>query len=475
MVKFYLNNDLVEVDNLGATETLLDFLRLTKMLTGTKEGCCEGDCGACTVLVGKLIKGELKYKSINSCICFLPSLNNSHIVTVEGLGDLENTLHPVQMAMVAENGSQCGFCTPGIVMSLYDLWLKRSETTTENVEKALQGNLCRCTGYGPILSAAKSMDNYGEFQSDVLVRNKETIKSNLQNLAQKKDEIIDLGNSKYIIPKNLESFSKLYFDNPKAIIVAGATDVALWVTKKLLLIESIIFIGSIEELQKIEESSKFVSFGACVTYSDFEPVFLNYYPAVSGYLLRIAGEQIRNVGTVGGNIANGSPIGDLAPLFIALGAVLTLGKKTERRDIKVEDFFIDYGVQNISEAEFIEKIRIPVNSHLHIFAYKISKRRDEDISSVSAVFSFEVNESKLFNVRLAFGGMAATPKRALNTEQVLEGKVFDFALTKLAQLALEKDFSPISDMRASKTYRLQVAKNLLLKCFVEYLAARQQT
>ncbi len=475
MIKFYLNSDLVEVEHIDATETLLDFLRLSRRLTGTKEGCCEGDCGACTVLVGKLELGELKYKSVNSCICFLPSLNNSHIVTVESLSSLENRLHPVQLAMIKSHGSQCGFCTPGIVMSLYDLWLKNTSFTDTKIEKALQGNLCRCTGYGPIIDAAKSINNFGNWRADALIRNRETMKNNLQNLDQKKDWIEEGANSKYIIPRTVESLAKLYLGNPSATLVAGATDVGLWVTKELAFLDSIIFIGNIEGLRKVDENSEMLIFGACVTYSEFEPVLQVYYPSVSGYLSRIAGEQIRNMGTVGGNIANASPIGDLAPLFIALGATLILRKGSESRTIKIEDFFIDYDVQNIKQSEFVEKIAVPINPNLFVYAFKISKRRDEDISTVSAIFSFEVLGQKLFNVRLAFGGMAAIPKRALNAEKVLEGKKIDVALFKLAQLALEKDFSPISDMRASNKYRMRVAKNLLIKCWYDYSNYKEAT
>jgi xanthine dehydrogenase small subunit len=467
-IKFFLNNELIELKNIGARDTLLDFLRVSKCLTGTKEGCGEGDCGACTVLVGRVFSGKLDYRAVNSCICLMPSLDASHVVTVEKLKFMDGTLHPIQKAIVESHGSQCGFCTPGIVMSLYDFWLKSLEVSDENIEKTLQGNLCRCTGYGPIINAAKSIKNYGLLRDDDLIRNKENMKNSLMNLTAMGHKMGGPDGSFFIVPNSVENFAELFLKHPNSIIVAGATDVGLWITKNLLTITPIIFIGQLKELTDISESTEQIEIGACVTYSQAEIIFSKYFPGSYKYFLRIAGEQIRNVGTIGGNVANGSPIGDLPPLLIALRANLCLRRGSTTRTLDIDKFFIDYGSQDLKKSEFIEKINIPVNSKLFLFPYKISKRRDEDISTLSAVFSFEVSNEKLINVRLAFGGMAAIPKRALNAERVLEGKRFDSATIKLAQLALDQDFNPVTDMRASANYRLQVARNLLKKCYLEF-------
>ena len=468
-IKFYLNHELIELTDVGARDTLLDFLRLEKALTGTKEGCGEGDCGACTVLAGRISDGELEYKTVNACICLLPSLSSSHIVTVENLRFIDGSLHPVQKAMVQNHGSQCGFCTPGIVMSLYSAWLQSIEPTITNIEKSLQGNLCRCTGYGPIINAAKSINGYGLSEADELWQGRATMKSNLLDIKLKKESLGKVDNSKFIIPYSLKNFANLFLEYPSATIVAGATDVGLWITKDLSCISPLIFIANLEELRTIMEGDDYLEFGSCVTYSEAQPVFLKYFPEADGYLSRIAGEQIRNVGTLGGNIGNGSPIGDLAPLFIALRGTISLRKGEATRKVAIENFFLDYRVQDMKASEFIERIFIPRNESLLLFSYKISKRRDEDISTVSAVFSFEVAEKKkIVNVRLVFGGMAGTPKRATSAESTLEGRVFDFSIVKLAQLALETDFKPMSDMRASSAYRMQVAKNLIQKCQLEF-------
>ena len=456
------------MEEVGANDTLLNLLRVECRLSGTKEGCAEGDCGACTVLIGKVKAGCLEYNAVNSCICLLPSLQASHVVTIEFLQKVDGKLHPVQQAMIDYNGSQCGFCTPGIVMAVYAYWLKSSEMDAHDIEKMLQGNLCRCTGYGPIINAVKSIKDYGYVENDYLVRNLENMKSNLLALTEKKVKLGSKMQDQFIRPYSLNNFADLLKQNSEATIVAGATDVGLWITKDLRRLTPLIFIDHLEEIQQIEENENKIELGAGVTYTRLETALCNHYPKLNSYLSRIAGEQIRNVGTVGGNIANGSPIGDLAPLFIALGARLFLRKGKKSRKIDLEKFFIEYGVQDIAKTELIEKIVLLKNPALQLFPYKVSKRRDEDISTIAAVFSFELSEGILRDVRLAFGGMAGIPKRASTAEAVLEGRVFDKNIVKLARLALEEDFDPISDMRASSGYRMTVAKNLLSKCYLEF-------
>ncbi len=473
LIQFYLNDDLIELENVGARETLLDFLRVDRALVGSKEGCGEGDCGACTVMVGRVTAGGLEYKTINSCICLIPSLHATHVVTVESLRGLDGTLHPVQCAMVKSHASQCGFCTPGIVMSLYGAWLNSIKLTECNIEKTLQGNLCRCTGYGPIIEAAKSLGSHGILREDKLVRGNEAMKNNLLELGSDRAYLGGQTDSMFIIPDSLTNFSELFLKYSEATIVAGATDVGLWITKDLSSINPLIFIGELQELKKIEETTERIEIGACVTYSQCAPVLSKYLQGVDDYFSRIAGDQIRNVGTIGGNIGNGSPIGDLAPLFIGLRGTIILRKGNDRREIPVEDFFLDYNSQDLGAGEFIEKIHIPLNENLFFYSYKISKRRDEDISTISAIVSFEEFEGKLHNVRLVFGGMAPIPKRARNAEEVLNGKIFNSSVVKLIQLAIENDLAPISDLRASSKYRMQVAKNLIQKCQLEYMTGEQ--
>lgn len=472
-IKFYLNSNFIELENVGARDTLLEYLRLDRSLIGTKEGCGEGDCGACTVLIGRLELGELEYKVANSCICLMPSLNASHVVTIENLCLLDGTLHPIQQAMVDYHGSQCGFCTPGIVMALYGAWIKGVESTDSAIKQSLQGNLCRCTGYGPIIKAAKSVSKNVSNTQDKLVQGKEAMKNNLIDLIQKEALIGSQEGALFIVPKSVDELSEVYLKYSEATIVSGGTDVGLWITKHLSMINPVIFIGNLQELRKIAIVNERIELGSCVTYSEFELIFLKYFSAAKEFLSRIAGEQIRNVGTIGGNIGNASPIGDLAPLFIGLRGTMLLRKGKFRREILIENFFIDYAQQDIDKSEFIEKICIPLNENLYCFPYKVSKRRDEDISTVSAVFSFKVVAGKLFNVRIAFGGMAQTPRRARSAENALSGKKFDISVVKLAQLAIENDFRPISDMRASSKYRMQVAKNLIKKCYVEYTAGEK--
>ena len=468
-IKFYLNDDLIELKGIGARDTLLEYLRLERHLTGCKEGCGEGDCGACTVLIARLESDDLVYKTVNACICLLPSLNASHIVTIESLRRLDGTLHPVQKAMVEHHGSQCGFCTPGIVMSLYGAWLKSIEPTIFNIENSLQGNLCRCTGYGPIIEAAKSIGNYGSLSEDKLIQEKSSMQNNLTQLELRRSVMGNKEGSKFMLPKSVEDLSQMLLKNPEAIIVAGATDVGLWITKDLALLTPLIFVGNLKDLKKVLIHKERIEFGSCVTYSQAEKVFSEYLPATSAYFARIAGEQIRNVGTVGGNIGNGSPIGDLAPLFIALDATMILRRGNETREIAVENFFLDYNSQDIRKSEFIESIHVPIKENLSIFPYKVSKRRDEDISTIAAVFSFKIIDNKMLNVRAVYGGMAGVPRRALNLEETLEGKAFDNSIAKLAQLTLRTDFKPMSDLRASSEYRMEVAKNLIMKCQKEYI------
>ncbi len=465
-LRFLLNDEEVALDDAGAGDSLLDFLRLRRGLRGTKEGCAEGDCGACTVMVGRLRDGDVCYEVVNSCIRLLPSLDGCHVVTVEHLSGPNGGLHPVQQAMVDCHGSQCGFCTPGIVMALYALWLERPRPTDAEVRKALQGNLCRCTGYAPILRAAAAAADYGLPEDDGLVQNRGAVGSRLAVLADGRR--VELVGGSVVVPADEDDLAELLASGPEATVVAGATDVGVWINKDMRDIAPAVFIGHLDGLCRIEVDDEAIEIGAAASYSDVEAALTAAVPGLADYWSRIGGWQIRNMGTVGGNIANGSPIADLPPVLIALGAELVLRRGAARRAIPLEDYFIDYGRQDLASGEFVEAVRVPRPADdARLGFYKVSKRRDEDISSVCAGFMVRVREGRIEDARLAFGGMAATPKRARASEAALLGRDWDEPAICAAGWALDRDFAPISDWRASAEYRALVARNLLTRFYLD--------
>ncbi len=469
-IRFLLNDGRVTLNEVGATETLLDFLRLRRRLTGTKEGCAEGDCGACTVLVGRLDgQGSLVYETVNACIRFLGSLDGCHVVTIEHLKGKDGSLHPVQQAMVDEHGSQCGFCTPGIVMSLYALWMRNETPQPGEIERSLQGNLCRCTGYAPILRAAMAASRHGRAADDRLVRERARIAEALRELADGARVSSGPPDDRFFIPASADDLAELLAAHPGARIIAGSTDVGLWVTKQMRPVSPAIFIGGLAELQSVETGDGLIRLGAGVTYSQALEALAARIPQMRPYLERIGGEQVRNMGTIGGNIANGSPIGDMPPALIALGASLTLRSRQGRRSLPLQDFFIDYGKQDRRPEEFVERIDIPLPLPDDRFAaYKISKRRDEDISAIAMGILLRFgDDGRVREARIACGGMAATPKRARTAERSLLGTAFTEADVGAAMAALERDFQPITDWRATAQYRMMAAKNLLQRFWLE--------
>ncbi|MCB1517642.1 MAG: xanthine dehydrogenase small subunit [Hyphomicrobiaceae bacterium] len=469
-IRFYLNDELVEARNFSPDLTLLDYLRIEKRLTGTKEGCAEGDCGACTVLVGRLSGDNLIYETVNSCIRFLGTLDGCHVVSVEHLSGSDGKLNPVQQAMVEMHGSQCGFCTPGIVMSLYALWMQNPAPSVGDVEEALQGNLCRCTGYAPIVKAAMLAAERGGQAADVLVAHRVDMREKLRALRDGLRVEVVSEKGQLFIPADLDDFAELYEEVQGATLVAGSTDVGLWVTKFMRDIEPVIFIGAIEDLHKWVESEGAVTLGAGVTYSEFLPFVDERIPQLSAFWRRIGGQQVRNMGTIGGNIANGSPIGDTPPALIALGAAITLRKGGERRFLPLESYFLEYGKQDRKLGEFVEMITVPLPDPDSRYAvYKISKRRDEDISSVCGAFNIKIEDGLVTFARIAFGGMAATPKRADAVEAALTGRPWSEDTIVAGKAAFAEDFRPISDMRASADYRLMAAQNLLERFYRESL------
>ncbi|MCR6500332.1 xanthine dehydrogenase small subunit [Shinella sp. CPCC 101442] len=469
-IRFILNGEDISLRHVPPTGTLLDWLRLRRRLTGTKEGCAEGDCGACTVLVGRVVEGRLAYESVNACIRLLGSMNATHIVTVEYLAGSDGVLHPVQQAMVDYHGSQCGFCTPGFVMSLYGLWLSDPAPNRARIEKALQGNLCRCTGYEPIIRAAEAVaEARPSAVFDPIERTRAEVLAKLTSMAPQDTIRVSDGDGRVIVPASLDDLAAVLAEEPKATVVAGSTDVGLWVTKQFRDLNPVVFINHLTELQSLEETTEGIRIGAGVTYSQAFATLCRRFPALSPLIDRIGGEQVRNMGTIGGNIANGSPIGDTPPALIALGATLTLRSREGPRELPLERYFIEYGKQDRRPGEFVESLFVPdLPADTHFAVYKISKRRDEDISALCAAFRVTLApDGTVADVRLCFGGMAGTPKRAATVEAALLGKPWTEATIEAARPAFETDYKPLTDWRATAEYRLLAAKNLLIRFFLE--------
>ncbi|EJJ26037.1 xanthine dehydrogenase small subunit [Rhizobium sp. CF142] len=473
-IRFILNGEDVSLSNVRPTETLLDFLRLKRRLTGTKEGCAEGDCGACTVLVGRLIDGKLFYESVNACIRFIGSLHATHVVTIEHLAARDGTLHPVQQAMVDFHGSQCGFCTPGFIMSLYGLWLSNEKPDRAEIEKALQGNLCRCTGYEPIVKAAEQVSlQRPSTLFDPLEKTRAEIISRLWAMQASNTISIVSEEGRLIVPRSVDALARVLTAEPTATVIAGSTDVGLWVTKQMQHLNPVVFINHLAELQTITAGEYGISIGAGVTYTRALDTIASKIPAFARLITRIGGDQVRNMGTIGGNIANGSPIGDSPPPLIALGAQLTLRSAGGARTLPLEDYFIAYGKQDRRPGEFVESVFVPHPVADAKFAtYKISKRRDEDITAVLGAFYLVLDEAEhVSEIRIALGGMAATPKRARSVEAELIGKVWSEATIEAARAAFDADFQPLTDWRATAEYRQLTAKNLLTRFYLETVGA----
>jgi len=469
-LRFILNGQDVSLRDVAPDQTLLDWLRLSKLLKGTKEGCAEGDCGACTVLVGRLTpSGGLVYEGVNACIRFMGSLDGCHVVTVEHVAARDGKLHPVQQAMVDYHGSQCGFCTPGFVMSLYALWMQTPNPSDREIETALQGNLCRCTGYEPILRAARAISSYGGTEKDPLLVERDAMIARLRALKDGARVEIGEGKSRFVVPANLDDFAAVLEAAPTATIVAGSTDVGLWVTKHMRDISPVVFIAGLDELKSISVTGNTVTIGAGVTYTEALKTLADHVPALGPLIERIGGQQVRNMGTIGGNIANGSPIGDTPPALIALGATLTLRKGAKRRTIRLEDYFIAYGKQDRQPGEFVEAVHVPAPAAGEKFAvYKVTKRRDEDITASLGAFRLALSaDGTVTGITIAYGGMAATPKRAFAVEKALLGQKWTEATVEAAMEKYAEDYTPLTDMRATAEYRALVAKNLLLRFYTE--------
>ena len=440
-MSFLLNGKSVSVAPKTGSESLLDYLRLEADLCGTKEGCNEGDCGACTVIV---TGQDGVPRPMNACILFLPQLQGCSVRTVEGLPGPDGALHPVQQAMITHHGAQCGFCTPGFVTTM----AAAHATGETDFDTALAGNLCRCTGYAPIIRAAQAAA-HAPVPSWMVERPEAPA-------LQSRDDIF--------CPRSSDELAQWYARNPEATLIAGGTDVGLWVTKKMQDLGPIAFVSHAEDLRQIHDEKDSLRIGAAVTITNLMQAIRPISASLHQLLSRYGSPQVRNAATIGGNIVNGSPIGDGSPALIAMGARLVLRRADERRTVNLEDFFIAYQQQDRRPGEFVESIELP-KAQDRLRCYKLSKRFDQDISAVCGCFNLELEAGVITQARIAFGGMAATPARARKTEAALCGQPWSLETFQQASSAMAEDFTPLSDMRASAGYRAQAAGNMLIRYF----------
>ncbi|MEJ2042906.1 MAG: xanthine dehydrogenase small subunit [Reinekea sp.] len=468
MIEFLLNQTPVQLDAVAPNMNVLDWLRTRNGLMGTKEGCSSGDCGACTVAVGEWMDGHIHYRTMNACLLLVGNLHGRHLITVDTLTDAKeltvDQLHPAQRALAECHGTQCGFCTPGFIMSMFVLY--RNEPKYPGKKKiidALGGNLCRCTGYRPILEACEQMYQYPRSddpfrqaaEAFFVQRPKQTpsLKYNGQN---------------FYLPQSLADLLVLKARFPGARLIAGGTDLSLEFTQALKSFQVIISVIDVAEMQQFNCTGAGITIGAATRYADFVPGFVEHYPEAAEMLHRLGSAQIRNAGTLGGSLGNASPIGDPAPLLIALNATVVLASVNGERSLPVEAFFLDYRKIDIQPDEVIVRVEIPPRAEqLTLACYKISKRMEDDISAVLLAIAFEQIEGRMINVRTGFGGMAATPVRALQLEASLNGQPFTEQTLQTAAALIPAELKPMTDVRASRHYRLQVCQNLLQRLWLE--------
>ena len=465
-IRFYYQGAVREVCNAAPTQTILQHLREDLHCTGTKEGCAEGDCGACTVVIGTLKDGQVEMKAVNSCIQLTPTLDGKALFTVEDLQQQDGQLHPVQQALVECHGSQCGFCTPGFVMSLWGMYLKQegAKPTRCQVDDALSGNLCRCTGYRPIIDAAMRMGELPKVDFD-----RAALAEQLAPLQRGQSASYSSHGQTFHAPRTLDELVALRAAHPAATLLAGSTDIGLWVTKQMRELGDIIYLGHVSALQNVVEAGGMIDIGAGVTLEDAYKAVCRHYPKqLSEMWQRFASLPIRNAGTLGGNVANGSPIGDSMPWLIALGSEVVLRSAAGERVLPLEELYLGYQQKDMQPGEFVQAVRVPLpRAGVQFRTYKLAKRFDQDISAVCAAFAVRLDGANVAEARIAFGGMAATPKRAAATEAFLVGKPWTEDTLTAAMAMLAGDYAPLSDMRASAAYRMKAAQNLLKRFWFE--------
>jgi len=465
-IRFLFRGEVRELRGTAPTQTILQHLREDLRCTGTKEGCAEGDCGACTVVVGALEDGEVQLKSVNACIQFMPTLDGKALFTVEDLAQPDGALHPVQQALVECHGSQCGFCTPGFAMSLWGMYLKQEGRQPKRceIDDALSGNLCRCTGYRPIIDAARRMVELPPVGFDRIA-----LAERLQGLQRSHGVSYGAQGQQFHLPRTLDELVRLRAEHPAAVMLAGSTDVGLWVTKQLRELDDVIYLGQVEALKTVQEQDGMLEIGAGVSLQDAYAALCQRYPAeLTELWQRFASLPIRNAGTLGGNVANGSPIGDSMPWLIALGSQVVLHGVEGTRVLALEDFYLGYQQKDLRQGEFVRAVRVPLpRAGLRLRTYKLAKRFDQDISAVCAAFAVTLDGDTIVDARMAFGGMAATPKRASHAEAALLGQAWSEATLRSAMARLASDYAPLSDARASGSYRMRTAQNLLRRFWLE--------